>query len=64
MSLDLQKITRVAILSPIVGIITNLSESEKESLPLEEALISTGGFDAATTQFLCNIDWKKGKMPL
>jgi len=54
----MDRITRVAILGPLAGILVNLSAYHgKQSLA--KMLVSTGGLHMETFQFLCTFDWQK-----
>ncbi len=54
----MDRITRVAILGPVAGILVNLS-SYHGKYSLAKMLVSTGGLHMETFQFLCTFDWQK-----
>jgi len=54
----MDRITRVAILGPVAGILTNLN-GYNGKYSLAKMLVTTGGLHLETFQFLCTFDWQK-----
>ncbi|PRP88001.1 hypothetical protein PROFUN_04429 [Planoprotostelium fungivorum] len=57
--ISLEKITRLAIFSPVVGITINIHGAETGKEKLSKMIATTGGFQLETFEYLLKFNWDK-----